>query len=350
MYRRAAFSYIVSLLLHLLFFLILTLHLTEAAKKSEVIFVSLPPMEAALMEEAAPKKAEVLTPPSSIAPPSDAPEAKAPINTVLRSDKDTQVPAQMIKRGLPDAGALPKETVKAATPYPPAKKTASRTSSPERNSPNTRRQEPPTDINLTNESLLQKFAAVSENKGSALSAKNKSSGQAPAESQRLAQLSDYQPFHNNNLDALYAGRTGSPDFLPGIPDGEFTLLNAKADRNAVFVRRVGLQVFGALRRMSWAELSFQTLLHARRFATVQAIMSKEGKLLDAAIVESSGSSSFDQVILQAARQGSWDQNPPPGALANDGKIHFIFRSKTWVRAGSEGFRESRWILLAAGLE
>ena len=41
------------------------------------------------------------------------------------------------------------------------------------------------------------------------------------------------------------GRRGSPDYLPNVRDGNVTMLNAKADRFAPFVRRVGLRVFQA---------------------------------------------------------------------------------------------------------
>jgi hypothetical protein len=39
------------------------------------------------------------------------------------------------------------------------------------------------------------------------------------------------------------GQRGTPDYLPDVKQGNFTLLNTKADRFAPFVRRVGMRVF-----------------------------------------------------------------------------------------------------------
>jgi TonB family protein len=182
-----------------------------------------------------------------------------------------------------------------------------------------------------------------------------------SDDERAVKLEEYRPFQPSASGSMYSdrggapsglgalGRGGVPDYLPDIPDGEITLLNAKADRHAVFVRRVALQVFGALRKLNWAEVAHSEARRLRGFVTVHATMSGEGKLLDATIEQTSGTSVFDRVVLEAASRGSWDQNPPGGARGADGNIHFIFKSRTWARLGGDGQREQRWLLLATGL-
>jgi TonB family protein len=144
-------------------------------------------------------------------------------------------------------------------------------------------------------------------------------------------------------------RYGSSAHLPNIPDGQLTLLNAKADRHAVFVRRVALQVFGKLKQLGWTNLSGGEINRIHGFAVVEAIMSPQGKLLGATVQDSSGLRKFDSTMLEAGEHGTWDQNPPESAKAADGNIHFIFKAKSWsVRYGDTG-REKRWLLMATGL-
>ncbi len=144
-------------------------------------------------------------------------------------------------------------------------------------------------------------------------------------------------------------RYGSSAHLPNIPDGQITLLNAKADRHAVFVRRVALQVFGKLKQLGWTNLSGGEINRIHGFAVVEAIMSPQGKLLGATVQDSSGLRKFDSTMLEAGEHGTWDQNPPESAKAADGNIHFIFKAKSWsIRYGDTG-REKRWLLMATGL-
>ena len=164
-----------------------------------------------------------------------------------------------------------------------------------------------------------------------------------SDSQREVNLNKYQPFTSSLL-------SGSPDFVPNIPDGEMTLLNTKADKFAVFVRRVGAQVFGLLRRNNWQRMSAQEIRRIEDFSTVEAVLSPKGEFLSVKILDSSGSVAFDGVLKSAAQGGSWDQNPPKGATADDGNIHFLFKSRVWARPGGpDGMTERRWLLLATGL-
>ncbi len=170
-----------------------------------------------------------------------------------------------------------------------------------------------------------------------------------SDNSRDLKLREYQPFRPNSVDSLFSSRAGTADYLPTVQDGEVTMLNAKADRHALFVRRVALQVFGALRKQSWAEISFSRLKQAQAMVTVYATMSKTGELLNVQLRDGSGSEIFNKVVVSSVRKGTWDQNPPPGARADDGTIRFVFKSKTWARRGSDSRREQRWLLLATGL-
>ncbi len=52
--------------------------------------------------------------------------------------------------------------------------------------------------------------------------------------ERQQRFRNNEPFKSSLLSELTSGRAGSPDYLPKVQDGDVTLLNAKADRHAVF--------------------------------------------------------------------------------------------------------------------
>ena len=137
--------------------------------------------------------------------------------------------------------------------------------------------------------------------------------------------------------------------LPSVPDGEMTMLNAKAERFAIFVRRVASQVFGLLRVSNWSQLSRGEINQIGDFAKIHAIMSPEGKFIKLWIENGSGSTRFDKVVSSSVEQGLDDQNPPPSARSEDGNYHFIFISRTWTRPGMERMGEQRWLMLGTGL-
>jgi hypothetical protein len=89
-------------------------------------------------------------------------------------------------------------------------------------------------------------------------------------------------------------------------------------------------------------------------ATIEAVLSPEGNFLRATILERSGSTPFDSVVKLSVSQGARDPNPPPGARADDGLIHFIFKARSWSQIGADrrtgAAVEHRWLLLATGLE
>jgi len=153
--------------------------------------------------------------------------------------------------------------------------------------------------------------------------------------------------------AAFLGASGSTDYLPNLPDGDITLLNAKASRFAVFVRRVATQVFSQLRSQGWDFLSARDINDISEMSIVRATLSPKGDLISVQLEKQSGSPNFDQVLVKASKAGARDPNPPLEALASDGYFHFVFESRSW--SGIGGTRsgapiERRWLLLATGLE
>lgn len=311
----------------------------------------------------APKRPKLAEPPaiaeSKIVSPSDAPELPPEAATARLSERNSRAERETIKRG---DGATPE-----SKPAPPPPK-----------------QQPPTPKSEREPARIERAAAARpaanpmgehplrdpllrldpEQIASALNratpaAEPKRQEAEPSsllepkttltDPERQQRFRSNEPFKSSLLSQLTSGRAGSPDYLPKVQDGDVTLLNAKADRHAVFVRRVAMQVFGALRRASWQELSFAEVHRIRGFVKVEGVMSKAGQLLEVKLRESSGSAQFDALVMRAVEQSVSDQNPPHAAVSDDGSIHFIFESRTWARGAQEGMREQRWLLLGTGL-
>lgn len=342
-----------SLLLHFLLLLLAFFSKTEPAQ--DPIEVAFLPPEQTL----APQREQIVS-------PSETTPQAPKVETNLRSDKDSSTEMEQIKRGLPGSSSPPAKRVQPQQEQKPVKQTPPKneaksaakleTKSAQKDSSQAAKASPPT-LRLGAGSLLEKL----EKKPSPEEETNEARlqalvrGKAPpqkteaSDTSREQQLREYQPFRPSSIDSLFSTRSGSADYLPTVQDGEVTLLNAKADRHAIFVRRVALQVFGALRKQSWSEISYSRLKHASNFITVYATMSAEGNLLSVNVRDGSGSSIFDKVVESAVRTGTWDQNPPAGALAEDGTIRFVFKSKTWARRVGDARREQRWLLLSTGL-
>lgn len=200
-------------------------------------------------------------------------------------------------------------------------------------------------LTLDDSTLTQKFG------------KNQSEPSKPPApgQQSTSNLSQYRAFSRpQGSGAAFIGSAGVSDHLPSLPDGDITLLNAKANTYAGFVRRVAVQVFGQLKSKGWERLSAGELRALSDFTTVEAVLSPKGDLIKTVIIGSSGSVSFDTVVNQSAASGARDPNPPPGARASDGNIHFIFKARSWsqvaVSQRSGLPSERRWLLLATGLE
>jgi len=161
---------------------------------------------------------------------------------------------------------------------------------------------------------------------------------------------------NDRLDAALSIATGagSADNLSRVPDGSVTMLNAKADRFAVFVRRVAYRVFATLRETGWQSLSASHIRAIGRPVIVIAELTPAGRVISTTIQQPSGSIRFDGLVESAVKRSVSDPNPPEGALAADGRIRFIFQSRSTVSvapsAGQGGLSERRWLELGTGLD
>lgn len=134
------------------------------------------------------------------------------------------------------------------------------------------------------------------------------------------------------------GPVGTPDFLPDIRQGNLTFLNTKAHRFAPFVRRVALRVFQHLIIHQRKQLQLDDVVAARDMVTIEAKLDLQGNLKGLIIQTRSGSYSVDEALLKACERGAWDENPPTEAKAEDGYIHFIFRSDINAQYDQLGLR------------
>jgi TonB family protein len=319
--------------------------------------------------------------PEQIVSPSQAKEAVPPEETRLLSEKDSATEKEQIRRG--DEGGFPGQQSTSAQSQASKQSGGSKASEPRQEEspkrvvqkepkppqekrPQEKPLEPPqkpvretmaknstgklTDLHLDNSTLAKKFG------GAEPADPEQAKSSSPEDSKASAEpLSDYRAFSRPpGSGAAFLGQGGINDHLPNLPDGDITMLNAKANTYAGFVRRVAVQVFSQLRSRGWERLSAFEIRQMSDFTTVEAVLSPEGRLLAVKILEGSGSANFDSVLEQSAQAGAKDPNPPPGARAEDGNIHFIFKARSWSSSGANprggGFSERRWLLLATGLE
>lgn len=312
-----------------------------------------------------------------VAPPEDPESQRAPdAATKLLSDRDFTAEREQVHRGdAPDAGvaigksgprgqaarrdSVDRDPAERQPPVreppvkrppdqkPPASQPARRQqTSPAR--PERPRQEPLA-LKLDNATVFQKFA-VERDRDPA-----KADPQRDLFGASNSARTNPRPFSRPaGSGAAFIGNRGANDFLPNLPDGDITLLNAKADRFAVFVRRVATQVFAQLRQSGWETLQRSDVFSIDDYSTVHAIVGPDGMLKRVMLEGASGSGRFDDVVLTAARKGTRDPNPPPEALAADGNYHFIFKAKSWSQIASSARTgapfERRWLLLMTGLE
>lgn len=145
---------------------------------------------------------------------------------------------------------------------------------------------------------------------------------------------------------------GVQDYLPSVSDGEITMLNAKADKFATFVRRVAEQVFAQIKGGGFLGLSIAELQKIKKAVRFRAVLSPKGELLRVESIFTSGVSSFDTVVRRAVEKGALDPNPPSAAAGTDGNFYFLFESeaKGWIEESSRGRNERRWLILSTGLE
>ncbi len=305
--RRIGWALLLSILLHLA--LIFSFKLQSADSK-EI------PIEVTFLQPKSGKKLQIVT-------PSQSSDTTPPKETNLLSDKDSSAPKEQLKRGF-DGGSPVKPN-----PNPP--KTQSEQV----------KEQQPLKLKLSQKHLEKNFLDLEAEKEISKTTPQKKVN----EKERTREFYRTAPFQRKFSNT----EPGSPDYLPTIQDGEVTLLNTKADKHAVFVRRVALQVFGSLRRRNWQELSLYDAQTLSSHAIVEAVMSPKGELLSVSVQNSSGNNVFDRIVSAAANEGTRDQNPPTSALATDGNIHFVFHAKVWSRRIGDARREQRWLMLGTGL-
>lgn len=134
------------------------------------------------------------------------------------------------------------------------------------------------------------------------------------------------------------GPQGTPDYLPDVRQGNLTLLNTKANRFAPFVRRVALRVFQHLIIFQRKNLHINDVVAAHDASTIEVKLDTKGNVKGLVIQTRSGSYAVDEALLKACENGAWDENPPAEAIAEDGLIHFIFRSDINAQYDDLGLR------------
>ncbi len=118
---------------------------------------------------------------------------------------------------------------------------------------------------------------------------------------------------------------GDNNYLPGLKEGDVTLLNTKSFVYAGFVRRVAYRIFDRfIFDVRNSGVTQEDLSNMEGYAYVEANMNAQGKLLSVKLLRSSGSQAWDRLAIEACKRATWDANPPKGAEGKDGIIHFVF--------------------------
>jgi hypothetical protein len=154
---------------------------------------------------------------------------------------------------------------------------------------------------------------------------------APAPSgEQMAQNDLPRRLQSRGSDGIWipaSGPTGTLDFLPDVREGDITLLNTKAEVFAPFVRRVAIRVFQNFLILLKHDL-FASGLPTAEMVEAEAVMSPAGEMIGFNVSQRSARIALasDRRLQQACNEGFFDRNPPPGARAKDGNIHFVFHS------------------------
>lgn len=338
---RLSWAMLVSILLHGLVLLSMGIlqnvrfRLPELPPTIDVDLAQLPPISA----KPPPAKAEpqpepapppVLIPERQIVPPPDAGVEKDPGETRFLSDRDNVVEQQSVKRGdgpVPKPEAEKVEPVEEPVPEPVVE--------PKPAKPEPRRAPPrapePRAKERTEVASLPKLEQLLPLPGElARGIPTPQAVRPPAAGSRNLLPGRRQ---------VFAVSPGVSDFLPTIREGDITLLNTKAERFAPFVRRVAARVFQHL-EMSLKRAARQSGngANGREYATVEAVMNKQGELVRARLIERETNTQLTvyKELLTAARPDVFfDANPPAGAEAADGNIHFILLVDIMVQVGAD---------------
>jgi len=291
---------------------------------------------------AAPKEEPVPPPKNQIVSPPDSPE-EMPDKARLLSERNSKTLQETVKRGEPAPPAKPPqskpqaEVSKRLAEQKPAAKARGDAAGREKGSSDTKTeplQSSPSTHTAPMLGMSDLFFKPSEIAKDPVLRKGEDGDASTTESGKKDLASLNQP-------QLWAdpGQRGTPDYLPDVKQGDFTLLNTKADRFAPFVRRVGLRVFQSF-SMEFKNLIYQgNVPQGRDNVEVEAVMSPDGKRLDVYLKQRNGNLSSDRVLLGTLNDHIFfDQNPPSQAIAEDGRIHFVFalNAQVWYARDENG--------------
>jgi hypothetical protein len=266
-----------------------------------------------------PEAVPIPLPQTQIVSPPDAGEEKAPEATRLLSDRDVTVEEQSVRRGEPPAG-----TDAEASPAAPR----------------------PPDRSASAPSLAALLPGASRLASEGYGERETGESAPPPEANapRQQDLLKYGDWKSASR------RPGTLDFLPDVREGDITLLNTKAEMFAPFVRRVAVRVFQNLMIFLRRDLAGASAA-AGESVTIEAVMDRAGNLIALVPRERSATSSLgtDRNLERACHEGFFDRNPPRGAEAADGRIHFLLSTRVAVLGGPNGQPFGYQVRFAAGL-
>ncbi len=293
-------------------------------------------------------------PKNQIVSPPDSPE-ETPEKAHLFSDRDSKALEEMVKRGEPAPPAKPPQEKTKPEPAKPGaqeKQLATKAKGAREGTDRATdmakaetKPATPTTRAAPVVGLSDLFVRPSELARDPTLRKGESGDEdktAQGSSRDLASLSRPELWAN-------PGERGTPDYLPDVRQGDFTLLNTKADRFAPFVRRVGLRVFQSF------SMEFKQMIYAgsvpqgRDDVEIEAVMSPDGRRTDVYLKQRSGNLSSDRVLLGTLNDAIFfDHNPPSNAAAEDGRIHFVFalNASVWYGRDENGRLQpgGHWIM------
>ncbi len=362
---RFGTAVVLSVLIHFLILGVMRtaqqLHGISVPEPVVVDLVSLPPPrprprpapvpKAPPQASAAEKPAAPALPEHQVVEPPDAGEEKRPEDTRLLSDRDVTVPEQRVRHGeggkTGEKSVIAGEAQKPLAPAPlakPAPQPAARPPRPAAEHPQAAEKaaadrHPAEAGEMASEPAAgrpQRLARL-PSLDSLLPKAEELARQGRAGSQPPPPAAERDLLNTGNALA-FAGRPGTRDFLPSVREGDITLLNTKASLFAPFVRRVAKRVFESLEIQFNYSIRQSGLQGGREAATVEAIMDKKGNLVSARLLRHDGGSglSVDRALLNATRPDIFfDANPPQGAEADDGNIHFILMADIAVQVGND---------------
>ncbi len=295
-------------------------------------------------EEAAPEpppEVEVPLPEQQIVSMPDAGEEKPPVDTRFLSDRDNVVEEQTVKRGEPApsrdldgddiAAADPEADVEEPDPQLAAADVEGLGEIEEpSDSAEDRFDSGSADRPLPNlDSLLPNAVALAAQQA----ARNEPipedrAGGAPKKKARRRSAVAWEP-----STAL----RGTLDHLPDIRPGNVTLLNTKAEVFAPFVRRVMTRVFQNMVILLRRRIENMRVGASERIEA-EAVMSPRGDMIGLRFTSRSTSMALglDRLLTDACNEAFFDRNPPPGAAAEDGNIHFVMRTIVQTYPGAGG--------------